>query len=89
LFELNLLRPAVRFLESLKEDADRNEVRRLLDIIAVDPFWDQRTKFPFPVPPAIVSMYRSDRFKIVYHVINSSRINVWAIGFAEDKPQIR
>lgn len=88
MFELYLLEPAVRFLESL-EGADRDEVRRLLDLIATDPFWDQRTKFPFAVPPAIVSLYDSGEFKIVYHLVNNSRINVWAIARSGERPRIR
>lgn len=87
LFELFLLKPATRFLEGL-EAADLQEVRRLLEIISHDPFWDQRTKFPFPVPPAVVTMYDSGRFKIVYHVASSVQIKVWAIGYSGERPQI-
>jgi hypothetical protein len=79
LFEIFLLGPALRFLESLEGD-DQQEVRRLLDIICQDPFWDNRTKFPFPVPPATATLYESGRFRIVYHVLNNTRINVWGIG---------
>jgi hypothetical protein len=61
----------------------------LLDIIARDPFWDHRTKFPLPVMPAIISLYDSGEFKIAYHILNSAVISIWAIGRSEDKLQFR
>ena len=87
MFELFFYRPATRFLETL-EGAELQEVRRLLDIIAMDPFWDNRTKFPFPVPPPIVSIYESGQFRIVYHVITNTRINIWAIGHSGEPLQL-
>jgi len=87
LFDLLLLPPARRFLESL-EGADLREVQRLLDIIAQDPFWDNETKVPFPVPPAIVSIYDNGRFRIIYHLLNSHVIRIWAIGRSGTNPNI-
>ena len=88
MFDLFLLPPATRFLESL-DPVDREEVRRLLDIIARDPFWDHRTKLPFPVLPAIISLYDNGEFKIAYHILNSAVISIWAIGRSDDRLRLR
>ena len=83
MFDLTLLRPAIRFLEE-QGPTDQDEIRRLLDIIAVDPYHDGVHKFAFPIPPVTVSLYHTTRFKIVYHIVDNTSVRIFSNGLARD-----
>ena len=88
MFELSLLAPAILFLESL-ELHEKRQLARLLELIRLDPYIDGRSKFLFPVPPVTVSLYSDERFWIVYHLVDNTRISVWNIGYAKEPPAPR
>jgi hypothetical protein len=78
-----IFRPAQEFFDSLDDD-DKAEVRRLLRIIIRNPFWDNRTKFLLPIYALdsvfADTLYHSERFEIVYHVVGDDTI--WVLGIA-------
>lgn len=83
-----LLPPAERFYVGCTDD-DRRELDRLLRNLCSEPRINNLTTFAFPVPPAILTLFRDGRFWIVFHLPNAVQLTVLNIGRAGSKPQFR
>jgi hypothetical protein len=59
---------------------DRREIARLLELIAADPWIDNRVKLAWLVPPVAYTVYASSRFWILYHVVSSDTVHVLNVG---------
>lgn len=85
MFELYIPDLVVEEFNTFNE-ADKAEIRRLLGLIAQNPFWDNRTKFSITVndddslPLGTSTIYESGRFTIAYHVMSNDM--VWIRGIA-------
>jgi len=77
------------FLQQTDVDVQQ-KVQRLLDELSGDPFVDMKTKFYFPCPPVMLTIYRAEGLWIVYYLEeSSSSLKVVNIGYAKEKPIIR
>jgi mRNA-degrading endonuclease RelE of RelBE toxin-antitoxin system len=80
LFEVRLFPAAARFLEQLGP-TDQTDVMRILDLIAVDPYFDGRNKFPYPLEDSPMVLYDSPLFWLVYNIDEgTSEVRILAIG---------
>ena len=81
--DVRLLEEATRFIEGLGP-TDQNDVLGILAAIAADPDYDGRSKFPFPLPGATLSLFDSPLFWVVYDVVDDRTIQILNIGHTRD-----
>lgn len=80
-----LLGPAREFYVGAS-DSDRRELDRIIHNLTVDPLVDQKMKFVFSVPPAIMTLYQDGRFWIVYRLPDGDSLLIYNIGRASSRP---
>ncbi len=80
-YSLSLSRPAADRV-ALFSPQEQREVRRLLEVIRIDPSIDNVHKIVFPMPPAVFTAYVTSQFWIVYHVMGTAiRVtSIWRIA---------
>ena len=62
------------------------EVESALEEISVYPHVDAETKFYYPVPPGVISLYKKDNLWVLCRLNDAhDQIDVWNIGKLGDK----
>lgn len=88
-YNIDPLKLADEFLKHTAPD-NKQKIQKILNELSEDPFVDMKTKFYFPAPPAMFTIYRAEGFWIVYYLEESSKIlKVINIGHAKERPTIR
>lgn len=68
----------------------RSQIEAMLTNIARDPTVDLKTKFWFPAPPAMFTLYREDDLWAIYHCDTCSSVaRVFGIGLIGTQPSFR
>jgi len=85
---INLLRLANQFIaKNPLLDAD---IKSALKDISDNPFADAETKFYYPVPPSVITLYKKDSLWVLYRTNDAcTQVDVWNIGKQGDKITFR
>src|SRR3712207_5225136 len=75
LFSVRVLRPAEDFYVSLTAE-EQAEVRRLIDILRIDPYIDGVHKFHYPSEIVVLTVYDSGTWAIVYRLAGNTELEV-------------
>lgn len=62
---------------------ERVEADRVIYSIELNPWVDGVLKFPFLVPPLMVTLYGDDRWQITFRVVDDRFVEIYAIGRVE------
>lgn len=80
--------PAEKFIAD--NIALKTEIESALDEVAQNPYVDGKTKFIYPCPPLVATLYKKNSLWILYRPDNTcSQIDVWSIGKQGDKVSFR
>jgi hypothetical protein len=83
-----LLRLANQFIAN--NPALLPDINSALKEISDNPFVDAKTKFYYPVPPCVISLYKKDDLWVLYHLNDAcTLIEVWNIGKQGDRVNFR
>jgi hypothetical protein len=80
--ELRVAKKVLRKLQAFSPDEQR-EVVRLLGVIRIEPTPDRRNKHTLMLPPLVFTVYTTNQFWIVYHVVGN-RVTILNVAHADE-----
>jgi hypothetical protein len=88
-YDCILLKTAQKFLDEDVTPGERKHLVEVLEQICNDPVVDGITKFYFPVPPVVVTLYREPEWWIVYYSPRDNVLHIINIGRVTEPVNVR
>lgn len=88
-YECILLKTALKFLDEQVTPEERKHIVEILEIIRNEPLVDGVTKFYFPAPPAVFTIYKEAEWWIIYYSPRESVLHIVNIGRVVEHTDIR